>query len=99
MTPTADPLLEKPPPTTTKSRNVVAIVFFVTLAIVLWLVVAYLVLFVAPRFARRFADFRMLIPVQSEWVVHEAWWIAPVCLVAALLCCIARPSRRIGLAL
>jgi hypothetical protein len=100
MTPLAEPVLDKPPPPpTTKGPSVGAIVIFAIITALLWFVVAFLVIFEVPRFAKLFADFQALIPVQSDWVAHEAWWIAPVCLLVALLCCIASAWRRIGLAL
>jgi hypothetical protein len=87
------------PPPTRKGPSTRSIAIAVVVAAVLWLLVAFLVLFVAPRCVKLFAEYRELIPVKADWIVGEAWWIAPACLTFSLLCCIPRSTRRIGLVL
>jgi hypothetical protein len=86
-----------PPPTRGPNILVIAVLAFFSLA--LWLAVAFQLVFIAPRFEKLFADFSLKIPWATERVIFDAWWIAPACLVASLLLCVARPSRWTGLIL
>ena len=85
------------PPTSGPSILVIAVLGFFSLP--LWLGIVFQLVFIAPRFEKLFADFKLKIPWAAERVIFDAWWIAPACLVAVLLLCVARQSRWAGLIL
>jgi hypothetical protein len=85
------------PPTNGPGTLVITVLTVFSLP--LWLAVAFQIVFIAPRFEKLFADFKMKIPLATELVIFDGWWIAPACLVAALLLCVARQSRWTGLIL
>lgn len=71
-------------------------------ALVLWLAVAFQSLFIVPRFEKVFSDFKMRLPLATEWVMEMTrgiWCIAPACLIALILVCLIPRSRWVGFVL
>jgi hypothetical protein len=62
-------------------------------ALVLWLVVAFQVFFVVPKFEKTFLEFKMKLPLMTEWVIRDLWWFASACLIASILFCVIPRSR------
>ena len=90
---------QQPAAPPTSGPNILAIAVLAFFSLALWLAVAFQFVFIAPRFEKLFADFKLKIPWATERVIFDGWWIAPACLVAALLLCVARQSRWTGIIL
>jgi hypothetical protein len=83
----------------TSSVRILIIVVFAFFSLVFWLGVAVLVVLIVPRFDRLFTDFKLRLPWITERVICDAWWVAPACLAAAALSCVAKATRWAGLRL
>jgi hypothetical protein len=83
----------------TGGPGAVAIVVAAVFGTLLWFTVAFQVLFIVPRFDKVFADFRLKLPLMTEWVIRDTWWFSLGCLLVVLSLCISRRSRWAGIIL
>jgi hypothetical protein len=83
---------------TPPGRNVVVVIYAVCSAL-LWLTVAFQIVFIVPRFERIFTEFGLRLPWMTERVIRDAWWIALVCLIVLLFGCMGQRTRRFGIVL
>jgi hypothetical protein len=76
---------------------------FGTVSLLLWLVVAFQLVFIAPHCEKTFTDFKMKLPLVTEWVLHHAWLGAPLALIfwtaISLLLMLSKRTRWLGLML
>jgi type II secretory pathway component PulF len=96
------PFRASEPTVPTRSPSILAIAVCGFFAVVLWWGVAVQSHFIVPRFEKIFLDFKMRLPLATEWTVFVArgiWWVAPACLVASILVCFIPRSRWVGLIL
>ncbi len=96
MTDAADMPANTPPP---GGPGVLIIVGASVAALLLSLAVVFQCLFILPMFEKTLADFKMKVPWFTERVLHDVWWVAPACLAVAVLVCVPRGTRWVGLVL
>src|SRR5437763_647561 len=99
MSHAADVPVERASSPPTSGPGIVAIVIAAVSASILWAMVAFQILFVAPRCAKIFDDFRLKLPLVTEWVIRDAWWLAPVFLIGVLALCVSARTRWAGIVL
>jgi type II secretory pathway component PulF len=62
-------------------------------SLLLWLSVVGQLVFLVPTLERAFREFKMKMPLLSEWVIHYSRWAVPAITIAALLVCIGLSRR------
>src|SRR5947209_4939937 len=50
----------------------------------LWLAGVFQTVFIVPRFEKMFLEFKMKLPLATEWVMRNGLWFVFVCLVVAV---------------
>jgi type II secretory pathway component PulF len=89
-------------PPIAKGPGVLAIVVPVVAGL-LWLTAAFQLLVIVPRFEKLFMDFKMKLPLLTEWLIRDAWWGAPAGLAfwtsIGIALCFSRRTRWLGLTL
>ena len=70
----------------TSSRAIIALLC--TVGVVLWAVVGYLTFVSVPRGERLFTEFRMMIPLLTEFVIRFAFFAVPLLAVMTLIMCV-----------
>ncbi len=63
------------------------------LSFLLWLAVVAQLVFIVPRSEGVFGDFKMKMPLLTEWVIHHSRWAVPAIAITALLVCISLGRR------
>jgi ABC-type polysaccharide/polyol phosphate export permease len=92
MNDTSLPLPHSSEPIAPRSSPALIVVTGV-LSMVLWMtVIAQLVVFI-PKFERLTSEFRIKLPLLTEWIVRDARWAVPALAVVVLLGCIAFGRR------
>ena len=91
MTRAADLPLHPAPPT--PPANLLLMVVSGIVSLFLWLGVIGQFTLAVPRFARVSGDFRMKLPLLTEWVVHQGWWIVFAVAIASLFVCLGVGRR------
>ena len=80
-----------------RGPSIFAIAVASIFALVFWLFVAFQALFIVPRVEKTFLEFKMKLPLMTEWVMRDLWWFASASLIASILFCIIPRSRWIAL--
>jgi type II secretory pathway component PulF len=87
--------LDQPTPSAPAASppNLLLMVVSGVLSFLLWLAVVVQFVFLVPRFERLFGEFKMKMPLLTEWVIHHSRWAVPAIAITALLVCISLGRR------
>lgn len=93
MTQEADLPLEHTPAPSAMPSYLLLMVVSGVLSVLLWLGVVGQLVFLVPRFERLFGEFKMKVPLLTEWVIRDSRWAVPAVTFAAFLVCIGLGRR------
>lgn len=93
MTQEAHLPLDPTPAPTAPQFNLLLMVVSGILSLLLWLAVVGQLVFFVPGLERLSGEFRMQMPLLTQWVIRSSRWAVPTIAVAALAVCIGLGRR------
>lgn len=91
------PLSNAPQEQAAPLSGVVAFAIAGGFSLLLWLAVLFQTVFIVPFFAKTFLDFKMKLPLVTEFVLRDMWWFSLACLVPSIGFAVVMRPRWIGL--
>lgn len=80
-------------PTPPPAPNPLLLVVSGVLSFLLWLPVVGQLVFIVPRCERSLGEFKMKLPLLTEWVIRDSRWAVPAITIVTLLVCIGFGRR------